>query len=60
MTLFPITRTSTVLVSRATNAQRRARSRDAIVRAYWQPVFQYIASVGRCDRQRADDLTQSF
>lgn len=60
MTLFPTTRTSTVLDLASDDDQRRARSRDAIVRAYWQPVFKYICIRWPNDRQRADDLTQSF
>jgi len=60
MTLFPTTRTSTVLDLASNDDVRRLRSHDAIVRAYWHPVLHYICIRWSCDRHRAEDVTQSF
>lgn len=58
MTLFPRTRTSTVLDLASADDLRRARSLDAVVRAYWKPVYKYIRL--RWPSHPAEDLTQSF
>lgn len=60
MTLFPTTRMSAVQDLASGDALRRARSHEALVRAYWQPVHHYISMRWPRDRQRADDYTQSF
>lgn len=58
--MFPMTRPSAVADLLSGDPERRARSLDIVVRAYWKPVYKYIRLRWRSDSELAEDLTQSF
>jgi RNA polymerase sigma-70 factor (ECF subfamily) len=57
---FPETHRSVVLAVRSADPEERARALDAVVRAYWRPVFGYLRRKWRADDARAEDLAQGF
>lgn len=57
---FPETRESAILGTRSVDAARRNLSYEAIVSAYWKPVYRYIRVKWRIPNEDAKDLTQSF
>jgi DNA-directed RNA polymerase specialized sigma24 family protein len=57
---FPATRWSAVLAARSSDAAERARALDAIVAAYWKPIYKYIRIRWNKPNEDAKDLTQDF
>jgi RNA polymerase sigma-70 factor (ECF subfamily) len=57
---FPETHRSVVLAVRSADPEERGRAFDAVVRAYWRPVFGYLRKKWRADDARAEDLAQGF
>ena len=57
---FPATRWSAVLAARSSDAAERSRALDAIVAAYWKPVYKYIRIRWNKPNEDAKDLTQDF
>jgi RNA polymerase sigma factor (sigma-70 family) len=57
---FPTTRSSLVAGVRSAEPAERARSLEAVVRAYWRAVYKHLRARWRMSRQDAEDLTQSF
>jgi RNA polymerase sigma factor (sigma-70 family) len=57
---FPQTRHSIVRDVASGDAQLRSRAWDALVDAYWRPVYKYARLKWRLPREDAEDLTQSF
>jgi RNA polymerase sigma-70 factor (ECF subfamily) len=57
---FPETHRSVVLAVRSADPEERGRAFDAVVRAYWRPVFGYLRRKWRADDARAEDLAQGF
>ncbi len=57
---FPATHWSAIIAARSEDPAERRRAFDAIVRAYWKPVYKHIRV--RWDRSNEDakDLTQGF
>ncbi len=59
-TQFPSTHWSLIEAARSDRAEERQRSLDALVSAYWKPVYKYIRLQWRKDNEQAKDLTQEF
>jgi len=57
---FPVTRRSAVEGVRSADAAERERSLEAIVAAYWKPVYKHIRLKWRRSDEDAKDLTQEF
>ncbi|MBI3451178.1 MAG: sigma-70 family RNA polymerase sigma factor [Acidobacteria bacterium] len=57
---FPTTRVSALVGARSRNADERSRSFDALVAAYWKPVYKYIRLKWSRSPEDAQDLTQGF
>jgi len=58
--LFPMTRPSAVADLLSGDRERRTRTIDVIVRAYWKPVYKYIRLRWKAEVTHAEDLTQAF
>ena len=57
---FPATRHSLVAGISSTDTETRRVAFDALVSAYWRPVYKYVRIKWRRDRDDAADLTQEF
>jgi len=57
---FPATRHSVVAGIASSDHQTRRVAFDALVSAYWRPVYKYVRIKWRADRDDAADLTQEF
>lgn len=57
---FPSTRQSLVLAVRSKDKQERQGALDALIAAYWKPVYKYIRLRWGKDNEQAKDLTQDF
>jgi RNA polymerase sigma factor (sigma-70 family) len=57
---FPATRHSVVAGIASADQQTRRVAFDALVSAYWRPVYKYVRIKWRADRDDAADLTQEF
>jgi hypothetical protein len=60
MAAFPATRHSIMAAIRSEQAEVRRSAFDALVGAYWKPVFKYIRLKWRASPEDAADLTQGF
>jgi RNA polymerase sigma factor (sigma-70 family) len=57
---FPQTRHSILLAARNDNAAVREQAFDALIAAYWKPVYKYIRIKWSASNEDAKDLTQEF
>lgn len=57
---FPNTRFSLLLAARSPALEDRRRALDALIAAYWKPVYKYIRLHWHKDADQAADLTQDF
>lgn len=57
---FPATRHSVIAGIGSADRQTRRVAFDALVSAYWRPVYKYVRIKWRADRDDAEDLTQEF
>lgn len=57
---FPPTRYSAIAALGAAAGEERARARDLLAAAYWQPVYTHLRLRWRKSPEDAADLTQSF
>ncbi len=57
---FPPTRWSAIVAARSDDPAERARAWEAIVAAYWKPVYKYIRLRWGKSNEDAKDLTQEF
>ncbi len=57
---FPTTRFSAVSGAADDDPERRRRSWDTLIAAYWKPIYKYLRVRWRRDPDEAQDLTQSF
>lgn len=57
---FPATRHSVVAAIASPDQEIRRLAFDALVAAYWRPVYKYIRLRWLADRHDAEDLTQEF
>ncbi len=57
---FPDTRPSAISAAVSDDAARRGPGQEAIVGAYWKPVYRYIRIRWRSSNEDAKDMTQSF
>src|SRR5512140_2459237 len=60
MSAFPGTRHSIVAAIRSGDANDRRSAFDALVTAYWKPVFKYVRLKWHASPDDAADLTQGF
>src|SRR5262249_25151014 len=60
MSQFPLTRYSVVSAIRSDAPDERRLAFDALVAAYWKPVFKYVRLKWRASPDEAADLTQAF
>jgi hypothetical protein len=57
---FPATRLSVVARTRSEDAETRRLAFDALIAAYWKPVYKYLRLKWSLDPDEAGDLTQEF
>jgi RNA polymerase sigma factor (sigma-70 family) len=57
---FPQTHRSVVLAVRSRDEQERARALEAVVAAYWRPVYRHVRARWRAREEEAEDLAQGF
>jgi RNA polymerase sigma factor (sigma-70 family) len=57
---FPATRHSIVAAIASADSQVRRVAFDALISAYWRPVYRYVRIKWRADRDDAADMTQEF
>jgi RNA polymerase sigma factor (sigma-70 family) len=57
---FPVTRHSIVAAIRSERTEVRRSAFDALVHAYWKPVFKYVRLKWHASPEEAADLTQAF
>jgi RNA polymerase sigma factor (sigma-70 family) len=57
---FPDTRSSAISAAISDDVARRRQGQEAIVSAYWKPVYRYIRIRWRSSNEDGKDLTQSF
>ena len=57
---FPVTHASVVRAAADADPVRRKQAQEALVAAYWKPVYKYVRVHWRCDNEDAKDLTQAF
>jgi RNA polymerase sigma factor (sigma-70 family) len=57
---FPLTRQSIIVAARSAKATERRQALDALVAAYWKPVYKYLRLKWRVPDEDARDLTQAF
>src|SRR5215212_6534986 len=60
MSAFPATRHSMVAAIRSDRAEVRRSAFEALVTAYWKPVFKYVRLKWHASTEDAADLTQGF
>jgi RNA polymerase sigma factor (sigma-70 family) len=60
MSAFPATRHSIVAAMRSPGADERRSAFDALITAYWKPVFKYVRLKWHAPPDEAEDLTQGF
>jgi len=57
---FPLTRRSVVRAAASADPETRQRGFDALVAAYWKPVYKYLRLKWSASGEDAEDLTQGF
>ena len=57
---FPLTHRSLVLAATSSEENLRERAFEALVAAYWKPVYKYIRIKWRATNEEAKDQTQEF
>ncbi|PYQ08731.1 MAG: hypothetical protein DMF82_00905, partial [Acidobacteria bacterium] len=57
---FPLTRRSVVRATASADPETRRRAFDALIAAYWKPVYKYLRLKWRVPEEDAEDLTQGF
>ena len=57
---FPSTRRSVVFAARSDDESERRRGFDALVAAYWKPVYKFVRMKWSCSPEDAADCTQGF
>lgn len=57
---FPSTRRSAVAAARSNDDGERRRGFDALVLAYWKPVYKFVRMKWSCSPEDAADFTQGF
>jgi DNA-directed RNA polymerase specialized sigma24 family protein len=57
---FPVTRLSAVIGTSSSNSEDRTRAFEALISAYWMPVYKYVRIKWNKPTEDARDLTQSF
>jgi RNA polymerase sigma factor (sigma-70 family) len=57
---FPDTHRSVLSAAASEDGARRGVGQEALITAYWKPVYRYIRIRWRCSNEDAKDLTQGF
>src|ERR1041384_8643173 len=55
---FPVTRLSAIIGTASSNPEERSRAFEALVSAYWMPVYKYVRIKWNKPAEDARDLTQ--
>jgi DNA-directed RNA polymerase specialized sigma24 family protein len=57
---FPVTRLSAIVGTTSSNPEERTRAFEALIAAYWMPVYKYVRIKWNKPSEDARDLTQGF
>lgn len=57
---FPVTRLSAIVGTSSANQEERTRAFEALISAYWMPVYKYVRIKWNKPTEDARDLTQGF
>jgi DNA-directed RNA polymerase specialized sigma24 family protein len=57
---FPQTKHSVLVQIRSTDVETRQRGFDALVEAYWKPIYKYVRVRWHASAEDAEDTTQAF
>jgi len=57
---FPLTRRSVIAAAASADPGRRQQANEAIITAYWKPIYKYIRIKWSATNEDAKDLTQAF
>lgn len=57
---FPLTRHSVIAAAHSPDPRERERALEAVIKAYWRPVYKYVRLRWRQEREDAEDFTQEF
>jgi len=57
---FPVTRLSAIVGTSSSNQEERTRAFEALIAAYWMPVYKYVRIKWNKPSEDARDLTQGF
>jgi RNA polymerase sigma factor (sigma-70 family) len=57
---FPVTRLSAIVGTTSSNQEERTRAFEALIAAYWMPVYKYLRIKWNKPSEDARDLTQGF
>lgn len=57
---FPATRRSAIFAMHSDDPDERSRAREAVVEAYWKPVYKYLRIKWNASNEDAKDWTQGF
>ena len=57
---FPITRHSIVVAAQSGDPVERSRAIEAVIAAYWKPIYKYVRMKWGVAKEDAQDLTQEF
>jgi|SRR5215813_8848440 len=57
---FPVTRLSAIVGTTSSNQEERTRAFEALIAAYWMPVYKYVRIKWNKPSEDARDLTQGF
>ncbi|HTC92829.1 MAG TPA: sigma-70 family RNA polymerase sigma factor [Terriglobales bacterium] len=57
---FPATRFSVIAAAKSSDPAERSRAMNALISAYWKPVYKYVRLRWGLDADEAQDFTQDF
>src|SRR5271166_5070923 len=57
---FPATRWSAIVAARSADVAERTRALEAVIEAYWKPIYKYVRIRWSKSNEDAKDLTQEF
>ena len=57
---FPATRYSVIAAAKSSDPAERSRAMNALISAYWKPVYKYVRLRWSVDAEDAQDFTQDF
>jgi RNA polymerase sigma factor (sigma-70 family) len=57
---FPVTRHSIVMAAQSDDPAERLRAIEAVIAAYWKPIYKYVRMKWAVSKEDAQDFTQEF